>query len=83
MGFSINPNKYLYKTLKVIESCDSLLQLDTASKCVELYDNLEQYIYDYFDNTDDFPHAHHMGHYDHQLAMYVLLNELEKKKEAL
>lgn len=83
MDFSINPNTYLSKVLKIIDSCDNLLHINTASKCIERYDSLESYIYEYFDNIDDFPNAHHMGHYDHQLAMYVLLNELEKKKQAL
>ena len=83
MDFFIKPNSYLNKTLRIINSCDSILQLDTASKCIERYDSLKSYIYEYFDNVDDFPNAHHMGDYDHQLAMYILLKELEKKKKQL
>lgn len=80
----MNPNEYITKLIKIIQSCETIDHLLTSEKCVNLFDSREDLHYSFFDkNKDIFPDAHHMGDYDHLIAMYALKKELRNKEEEL
>ena len=80
----MNPNEYINKLIKIIQSCKTIDHLISAEKCVDLFDTREDLHYSFFDkNKDIFPDAHHMGDYDHRIAMHLLRKELRTKSKNL
>jgi hypothetical protein len=80
----MNPNEYINKLIKIIQSCKTLDHLIASEKCVDLFDTREDLHYSFFyKNEGVFPNTHHMGDYDHQIAMYLLRKELRTKSENL
>lgn len=79
MDFSINPNSHYLKALFVIESCNSLAHLKVAKRCIDLYDSRGDYFKSFFETSDLKPIVAHTGHYDHQMAVWILRKKLNYK----
>lgn len=77
----MNPNEYIDKLIRIIQSCKTIDHLISSKKCVNLFDYRENLHYSFFNrNKNISPNIHSMGKYNHLMAMYVLKRELSTKK---
>ena len=83
MGFSINPNQHYIKLMFIVNSVQTLAQLEVAEKCIELYDSRKDYYIKYFKTSLDKPIVAHTGDYDHTAAIWIIKKKLQNKANNL
>lgn len=81
MDFSINPNTYYLKTLRIVASCVTPYQKKVALRCIDLYDSKQSYFENFFKHSDLKPIVSHTGDYDHLTAVWILRKKLNYRTE--
>jgi len=80
----ISPNSYFNKIAKIIRSCKTYNHLETARRCIDIFDGHREYNINYFKGSGEIPIISDKNNkYDHDMAVWMLIKTLREKRKTV